>query len=63
VDAKDFKTMLDESRNLVAQAIDHSGAQTAEWNFINSKVKDTLEKFYYQYTKRRPMILPFMVKV
>jgi ribonuclease J len=63
VDAREFKGMLDESRDLVAQTIDHSGNRVAEWGFINTKVKDTLEKFYYQYTKRRPMILPFMVKV
>jgi ribonuclease J len=55
--------MMDESRELLAQTLDHSGGRVAEWSFINTKVKDTLEKFYYDRTKRRPMILPFMVKV
>ena len=27
------------------------------------KVRDILHKFYYDQTKRRPMILPVMVKV
>jgi len=63
VDTREFKGMIDKSRDLLAQTFDHSGVRTIEWGFINTKVKDTLEKFYYQETKRRPMILPFMVKV
>ena len=63
VDTREFKEMMDDSREMLAKALDHGGARAAEWNFINTKVKDTLEKFYYDRTKRRPMILPFMVKV
>lgn len=63
IDTREFKDMMNESRELLAKTIDHGGGRIAEWNYINSKVKDTLEKFYYQRTKRRPMILPFMVKV
>ena len=63
IDTREFKDMMDESRELLARTLDHGGDHVAEWNFINTKVKDTLEKFYYERTKRRPMILPFMVKV
>ena len=63
IDTREFKGMMDESRELLAKTLDHSGGRVAEWSFINTKVKDTLDKFYYQRTKRRPMILPFMVKV
>ena len=63
IDTREFSAMMDESRELLARTIDHGGGRVAEWNFINNKVKDTLEKFYYERTKRRPMILPFMVRV
>jgi ribonuclease J len=63
IDTREFKGMMDESRELLAKTIDHGGGRIAEWSFINNKVRDTLEKFYYDRTKRRPMILPFMVKV
>jgi ribonuclease J len=63
VDTREFKEMMNDSREMLARTLDHGGARAAEWNFINTKVKDTLEKFYYERTKRRPMILPFMVKV
>jgi len=63
VDTRESKDMLDASRDLVARILDHSGDRPAEWSFINTKVRDALNKFYYEQTKRRPMILPFMVKV
>jgi len=63
VNTKESKGMIDESRDLLARILDHSGARAAEWSFINNKVRETLDKFYYEKTKRRPMILPFMVKV
>jgi ribonuclease J len=55
--------MLEESRDLVAKILDHGGKRTAEWGFADSKVRDALNRFYYEQTKRRPMILPVMVKV
>jgi len=63
VDTKESKEMIDESRDLVAHALDRSGDHPAEWGFVNTKVRDILNKFYYEQTKRRPMILPVMVKV
>lgn len=63
VDTRESKDMLDESCDLVARVLDHGGAHSADWGFINTKVRDTLNKFYYQQTRRHPMVLPFMVKV
>ncbi|MDD5509512.1 MAG: ribonuclease J [Dehalococcoidales bacterium] len=63
VDTRESKDMLEESRDLVAQTLDHSGKQPTEWSLVNDKIRDTLNRFYYERTKRRPMILPFMVKV
>ena len=60
---RDFGDLMGESRQVLVKALDHSGSRLNEWSFINSKVRDTLDKFYYDRTKRRPMILPFMVKV
>jgi len=63
VDTRESKDMIDESRDLVARALDRSGDHPAEWGFVNTKVRDILNKFYYEQTKRRPMILPVVVKV
>jgi ribonuclease J len=63
VDTRECKDMLEESRDLVANTLDHAGTRPTEWSFVNEKVRDALNKFYYEQTKRRPMVLPFMVKV
>jgi len=63
VDTREARNMIEESRNLVAQALDHGRDRPADWGFISAKVRDVLNRFYYEQTKRRPMILPFMVKV
>ena len=63
VDTREAKGMIEESRNLVARALDHGRDRPADWGFISAKVRDVLNRFYYEQTKRRPMILPFMVKV
>ena len=63
VDTRESKDMLDESCDLVARVLDHGGVRPSDWGFINTKVRDTLNKFYYQETRRHPMVLPFMVKV
>ncbi|MBM2825073.1 MAG: metallo-beta-lactamase [Dehalococcoidales bacterium] len=63
VDTTEHKDMLEESRDVVARVLDHGAARPADWGFIHTKVRDTLHKFYYDRTRRRPMVLPFMVKV
>ncbi|MFC1928358.1 ribonuclease J [Chloroflexota bacterium] len=63
VDTKESRDMIEESRDLVARVLDHGDARSADWGFINTKVRDTLNKFYYGQTRRHPMVLPFMVKV
>ncbi len=63
IDTRKFQSMIDKSRDILAQTLDHGGDRPAEWSYVNTKVRDTLDRFFYEQTKRRPMILPFMVKV
>jgi ribonuclease J len=63
VDTIEAKDMLETSRDLVARVLGHGAARPANWGFITTKVRDTLHRFYYDQTRRRPMILSFMVKV
>jgi ribonuclease J len=63
VEMTESREMMEASRDLVAKALDHGGSRPSDWGFVNPKVKDTLGNYYYQQTRRRPMILPFMVRV
>ena len=63
VDTREARDMIEESRDLVARVLGRGGDRPADWGFISTKVKDTLNKFYHERTRRHPMVLPFMVKV
>jgi ribonuclease J len=55
---------LDEAREVVLQALDHGGGDVpSDWDFANRKIKDSLGKFLYKKTQRRPMILPLVMEV
>jgi ribonuclease J len=63
VDMKEGEAILEQGRDLVKATLDHGGGKPLEWSFINAKVKDTLSKFFYEQTRRRPMILTAAVEV
>jgi len=63
VDTNESKDMLDGGRDLVAQVLDHGRRHSTERGFIDNEVKDALDKYFYDKTKRRPMILPVQVQV
>ena len=63
IEDRDTSAMIEQSRDLVVRVLDHGSARPNDWGFINTKIKDTLNKYYYDQTRRRPMVLPFMVKV
>jgi ribonuclease J len=63
VDTDEASDMIEASRDEVVRALDHTTVSAEDLNYINTKVKDTLNRFYYEQTKRHPMILPFLVKV
>ena len=63
IDMAESKELIEQSCDLVARTLDHGASHPADWGYINNKVKEVLNKFFYEQTKRHPMILPFMVKV
>jgi ribonuclease J len=63
VDTKAGEEILEQGRDLVATALSHSGGYPLERSFINTKVKDTLAKFFHEKTKRRPMILTTTLEI
>jgi ribonuclease J len=63
VDTKNGEQILEQGRDLVSSSLGHSGKHPIERSSINTKVKDTLGKFFYDQTKRRPMILTTTIEV
>ena len=62
VDAEDNEAVLEESKQIVLKALtgtDH----LAGIGGINAQVKDAMNKFIYDRTRRKPMVLPVTVEV
>ncbi|MBM2831141.1 MAG: metallo-beta-lactamase [Dehalococcoidia bacterium] len=63
VDPKEGEPLLDASRDVAAKSLDHQGEHRMEFSFINSKVKESLLRYFYEQTGRRPMIFTVTVEV
>ncbi len=63
VDTRNGEDIIEQGRNLVVTGLVHTGKHPVERSSINTKVKDILSKFFYEQTKRRPMILTTTIEV
>ncbi len=63
VDTKESETILEQGRDLVAATLDHHGKHPLDRSSINIKVKDNLGKFFFQQTRRHPMILTATIEI
>ena len=63
IDINEYKDMLETSKDIVTKIMNHEGEFSTEIGFPDSRIRAELNKYYFDQTKRRPMILPVMVKV
>ena len=55
---------MDEAQRRVDDVIDRCEAERIkDWTTIKQNVRDALGKFFYEKTRRRPMILPIIQDV
>ncbi len=58
------KDLLAEAKEKVIARIEKSAKEKAlEWPVLKSEIRDILTHFFYQKTKRHPMILPIVVEI
>lgn len=61
---RESEQLMDEAKNKVKQTLDKCEVNNVtEWATIKSSVRDTLSKYLYEKTRRRPMILPIIMEV
>ena len=61
---RDSEALLTEARDRIESVLDRCEAgNVTEWNAIKTQIRDTLGKYFYDRTKRRPMILPIIQEV
>ncbi len=57
--------VMEQARIYLAEALAQPRGEehTAETGYLKTKIRDTLSRFFYERTKRRPMILPVVMEV
>lgn len=61
---RESEQLLEEAKEKVRQSLDRCVERNVtEWSTIKANVRDTLGKFLYEKTRRRPMILPIIMEV
>lgn len=61
---RDAEELLSEAQRRVDAAVEKCGMDhIKDWTTIKTVVRDTLGKFFYEKTRRRPMILPIIQDV
>jgi ribonuclease J len=59
----DADGLFDEARERVASALEGDESRQPDVGYLVGKVRDTLNSFVYERTRRRPMILPVVTEV
>ncbi len=62
VDVEESEELMERSKQVVAASL-KGGEHYAEFADINTRIRDSLSKFLYDETRRRPMVLPVAVEV
>jgi ribonuclease J len=62
VDIREAHELIEQSRDFLAESLNHE-KQLTDWGFVTGAIKDSLSNFFYEKTRRRPMIIPVQVKV
>lgn len=58
---EEASSLLDEARDLVESSINKG--KITDWKYSRKVIEQELEKFFYEATERRPLILPVVVEV
>ena len=61
---RESEDMISRARSIARESIERCmKSRTREWNFLKQQVRDDLGDFFWQMTKRNPMILPVIQEV
>ena len=61
---REAEDLMEDARDKVQMALDKcEDGNITEWSAIKSAVRDSLGKFLFERTRRRPMILPIIMEV
>lgn len=60
---RESEQLMEEASNIAREVIEkYVGKETFEWTNIKQEIRDTLNQYLFQKTKRRPMIIPIIME-
>jgi ribonuclease J len=62
VETSEAKNLIEISRDFLVKTLNHETKLT-DWFIVSTMVKESLSNFFYDKTRRRPIIIPVEVKV
>jgi ribonuclease J len=63
VDGGEEQTLIEQGQDVVLAALNHDRRRLSEPGFVDARMKDSLNRFFYQRIHRRPVIIPVVVKI
>ena len=61
---REAEPLMGEAKSKVVRILEGFNAEgVSEWGLVKNKIRDDLSKFFYEKTKRSPMILPIIMEV
>lgn len=57
------KKLISNAKKVVSASLPKRNGQIIDWFFVRRQIEDNLERFLYNETRRRPMILPVVIEV
>ncbi|MED4202564.1 ribonuclease J [Neobacillus mesonae] len=61
---RESEKLMDDSTKLVKDIVERTISKNSfEWSSIKQEIRDELNRYLYEQTKRRPMILPIIMEV
>jgi ribonuclease J len=62
---KENQELLREVRNLIKKSVESatSGTQPVDFDYIKNSLGETISKFLYQKTAKRPLVIPVVLSV
>lgn len=60
---RESEQLMEEASDIAREVIEkYVGKETFEWTNIKQEIRDTLNQYLFQKTKRRPMIIPIIME-
>lgn len=60
---KEAEDLLEHAKNIVRDSLANHPDAKLDWRFLRRHIEENLDKFFYNETKRSPLVLPVIVEV